>query len=77
MGAGGEAQDEDAGAGVSKAWDGAGPVGLIDVGATFGFAYAAAVVPETGAALTGDDGLMNLLEELRRSLCEGGCHCIP
>ena len=77
MGARGEAEDEDAGAGVSEAWDGARPVGLIDVGAALGLAYAAAVVAKTEAALTSDDGLMNLLEELRRSLCEGGCHCIP
>jgi hypothetical protein len=69
VGAGGEAEDEDAGAGVSEAWDGAGPVGLIDVGAALGLAYAAAIVAETGAAFTSDDGLVNLLEELRRSLC--------
>ena len=73
----GEAEDEDAGSGVAEAGYGAGPVGLVDVGATFGLAYAAAVVAKTGAALTSDDGLMNLLEELRRSLCEGGCHSIP
>ncbi len=87
VGARGEAEDEDAGSGIAKAGDGEGPVGLIDVGATFGLAYAAAVVAETGAAFTGDDGLMNLPEELRRSLCVdslgvdslgvGGCHCIP
>ena len=73
----GEAQDENASAGIAKSGYGAGPVGLVDVGATFGFAYAAAVVAETGAAFTGDDGLMNLLEELRRSLCARGCPCIP
>jgi hypothetical protein len=77
VGAGGEAEDEDAGSGIAEAGDGAGPVGLVDVGATFGFADAAAVVAETGAAFAGDDGLVNLLEELRRSLCVGGCHCIP
>ena len=77
VGAGGEAEDEDAGPGVAEAGYGAGPVGLIDVGAPFGLGYAAAVVAEAGAAFTGDDGVMNLLEELRRSLCVGGCHCIP
>jgi hypothetical protein len=77
VGAGGEAEDEDAGAGVAKAGYGAGPVGLVLVGASLGFADAAAVFAKAGAALTGDDGLMNLLEELRRSLCVGGCHCIP
>ena len=77
VGSGGEAEDEDAGSGVAEAGDGAGPVGLVDVGATFGFADAAAVGAETGAAFTRDDGLTNLLEELGRSLGAGGCHCIP
>jgi hypothetical protein len=77
VGAGGEAEDENAGSGVAESGHGAGPVSLVDVGATFGFAYAAAVVAETGTALTSDDGLMNLLEELRRGLCAGECHCIP
>ena len=80
--AGGEAEDEDPRAGVAKAGYRPGPVGLVEVGATFGLAYAAAVVAETGAKLAGDDGLMNLLEELRRSLCIDrlcveGRHCIP
>jgi hypothetical protein len=77
MGARGEAEDEDAGSGIAEARHGAGPVGLVDVGATLGFADAAAIVAETGAAFTGDDGLMNLLEELGRSLGVGGYHCIP
>jgi hypothetical protein len=72
-----EAEDEDSGAGVAKAGYRAGPIGLILIGAALGFADAAAVVTETGAALTGDDGLMNLLEERRDYLCVGGCHCIP
>ena len=33
VGAGGEAEDEDAGFGVAKAGDGAGPVGLVEIGA--------------------------------------------
>ena len=74
VGAGGEAEDEDAGAGVAKAGNGAGPVGLVDIGAAFGFADSAAVFAKTGAALAGDDGVVNLLEELRRNLCAGGCH---
>jgi len=77
VGAGGEAKDEDAGAGVAKAGNGASPVGLVLVGAAFGFADAAAVVAEAGATLTADDRSVNLLEELRRHLCSGGCHCIP
>ena len=86
VGAGGEAEDEDSGARVAKAGNGTGPVGLVLVGAAFGFGDAAAVVAKPDAALTGDDGavnllernlLVNLLEELRRNLCAGGCHCIP
>jgi hypothetical protein len=81
MGSGGEAEDEDAGARVAEAGDGAGPVGLVLVGAPFGLADAAAVVAKTGAAFAGDDGLVNLLEERRRglrvnSLGVGGYHCI-
>jgi hypothetical protein len=77
VGAGREAEDEDSGAGVAKAGDGTGPVGLVLVRAAFGFADAAAVGAKPGAALAGDDGFMNLLEELRRYLCVGGGHCIP
>ena len=71
VGAGGEAEDEDAGAGIAEAGDGAGPVGLVLVGAAFGFADAAAVVAKPGAAFAGDDGFVNLLEELSRNLCAG------
>ena len=82
VGAGGEAEDEDASARVAEAGHGAGPVGLVLVGTAFGLADAAAVCAKTGAAFAGDDGLVDLLEELRRSLCfdslgVGGCHCIP
>jgi hypothetical protein len=72
-----EAEDEDSGPGVAKARNGTGPVGLVDIGAAFGFADSAAVFAEARAALAGNDGPMNLLEELRRTLCVGGCHCIP
>lgn len=64
VGSRGQAKDEDAGAGVAKAGDRPGPVGLILVGATFGFADAPAVVAEPGAAFTGDDGGVNLLQKL-------------
>ena len=77
VGAGGEAEDEDSGPGVAKARDGAGPVGLVNISAAFGFADSSAVFTKTGAALAGDDGSMNLLEEWRRTLCVGGYHCIP
>jgi len=77
VGAGGEAEDEDSGAGIAKAGDGAGPVGLVVVGAAFGFADAAAVVAKPIASFTGGDGFVNLLEELSRTVCAGRCHCIP
>jgi len=68
VGAGSETENENSGAGVAEAGNGAGPVGLVLVGAALGLAYAAAVVAKTGAAFTGDDGLVNLLEE-RSRLC--------
>jgi hypothetical protein len=77
VGAGREAEDEDSGAGVAKAGDRPGPIDLVLIGTAFGFADAATVGAKAGAALAGDDGFMNLLEELRRYLCVGGCHCIP
>ena len=41
---GGEAEDEDAGVGIAEARDGFGPVFLITVGFTAGFADATAIV---------------------------------
>jgi len=76
VGAGGKSKDENVGAGVAKAGNGAGPVGLILVGAPFGLSNAATVFTKTRAAFTGDDGLMDLLEELWRGLRVGRCHCI-
>ena len=73
----GEAEDEDAGAGVTKAGNGAGPVGLILIGAAPGFADAAAVGAKAGTAFAGDDGLLNLQESRGRKLRAGGWHCIP
>jgi hypothetical protein len=75
--AGGEAENEDTGAWIAEARNGAGPVGLVDVGAPFGLTYVAAVSTKTGAAFTGNYGLVNLLEGLRRKLCVGMCHRIP
>jgi len=77
MGAGGEAKDEDAGARVSEAGNRTAPVGLVLVGAAFGLGDALAVGAESGTALTGDDGMMNLVEDGGRNLCAGGFHCIP
>jgi hypothetical protein len=76
MGSRGEAEDEDSGLGVAKAGYGARPVGLVVIGTPFGLADAAAVDAKTRAAFTGDDGFVNLLEDWRRTLCAGGCHCI-
>ena len=75
MGAGGEAEDENAGPGITKARDGTSPVGLILVRATLGFADAAAVVAKTRTAFTGGDGFVNLLKDSRGTV--GRCHCIP
>ena len=57
--------------GIAEAGDGAGPVGLVLVGAAAGFADAAAVVAQPGAALAGDDGVVNLLKDLIRNLYAG------
>ena len=77
VGAGGETEDEDAGAGVAKAGNGTAPVGLVLVGAAFGLGDATAIGSEAGAAFAGDDGLVNLREGGRRNLCAGLFHCIP
>jgi hypothetical protein len=77
VGAGGETQDEDAGAWIAEAGNGTAPVGLVLVGATFGLGDAAAVGSEPGATFAGDDGLVNLLEGGRRNLGAGWFHCIP
>jgi hypothetical protein len=74
--AGGKAEDQDAGAWVSEAGNGSRPVGLIQIGAAFRFADAAAVVAKAGTALTGDDGVTNLMKEWGRVLCVERCHCI-
>ncbi len=62
VGSGSEAEDQDAGAGVSEAGNGTGPVGLVLVGAAASLADAFAVFAEAGAAFAGDDGLADLLE---------------
>lgn len=74
---GSESKNEDACARVSEAGNGATPVGLVLVGAAFGFGYATTVGAETGAALAVDDGLLNLQEGVGRTLWGGSFHCIP
>jgi hypothetical protein len=75
--AGSEAEDEDTRAGVAEAGNGPSPVGLVLIGATFGLRDTSAVDTETGAALAVDDGLLNLLKVVGRTLCAGWFHCIP
>ncbi len=74
--AGGEAENQDACAWVAEAGNGTGPVGLIQVGTAFRFAYAATIVAKAGTAFTGNDGVTNLMKEWGRILCVERCHCI-
>jgi len=76
VGAGCEAKDEDAGAWIAKTGNGAGPVGLVEVGAAFGLANAPTVFAQARAETAGNDGFANLLEECRRTLDVGDGHCI-
>jgi hypothetical protein len=77
MGAGRQAKDKNSGSWVAKSGNGASPIGLVLVGAPPGFSDASTVFAQAGAALAGDDGFVNLLEEGRGDLCACGCHCIP
>jgi len=76
VGAGGKAENENAGSGVAEAGNGTGPVSLVQIGTAFRLADAAAVVTKAGTAFTGNDGVANLLEEWGRILCVKRCHCI-
>jgi hypothetical protein len=73
----GKSENENFRLGISKSGNRPGPVDLFLVGAAPGLPNAAAVVAKTGAELTRDDGFVNLIEKLKRSLCVGGCHRIP
>jgi hypothetical protein len=77
VGAGGQAEDKNSGSWVAKSGNGASPIGLVLVGAPLGFSDASTVFAQAGAALAGDDGFVNLLEERRCGRCACGCHCIP
>jgi hypothetical protein len=76
VGAGGQTEDENAGAWIAEPGNGTRPVGLVQVGAALRFADAATVVAKTGTAFAGDDGVTNLLKEWGRILCVERCHCI-
>lgn len=68
VGAGREAKNQNAGARIAKAGNRTGPVGLIKIGATSGLSNTSAILAKPGAAFTGDDGVVNLLEEFRGDL---------
>jgi hypothetical protein len=76
VGAGREAQDEDASAWIAKAGNRARPVGLIKVGAAFGLADALTVFAKARTKFAGDDRFANLQQERRRTLVVGSGHCI-
>ena len=62
VGSGSEAEDEDAGAGVTEARDGACPVVLVLIGAAAGFADASTVGAQAGTEFTGDDGVADVVQ---------------
>ena len=76
VGAWREAQDEDSGARITEAGNGTRPVGLVQVGATFGLADALTVFAQTRAEVAGDDRFANLLQGRGRTLVYGDCHWI-
>ena len=59
MSAGGEAKDEDAGAGGAEAGHGTSPVGLVEVGAATGLADSRAILAKAGTAAAGGDVLVD------------------
>jgi hypothetical protein len=65
VGARGEAEDEQAGAGVAEAGHGARPVFVVLVGAAAGLADAGAVVAQARAQLAADDRIANTFESGR------------
>jgi hypothetical protein len=76
VGTRGEPQNQDAGAWVAKAGNGASPVGLVHVGATLGLADTLTIFAQTRTEVAGDDRFTNLLQEQRRTLVDGDCHYI-
>jgi hypothetical protein len=72
----GQAEDEDAGAGIAETWNRTRPVGLLLVGAAFRLTNTATVGAEAGTAFAGDDGVVDLLEEGRRKEWRERRHCI-
>ena len=68
MGSGREAENEYAGAVISKARDGFGPVDVISIGCAARLTNTLAVGSETGTELAGDDALADGLEDDRDGL---------
>lgn len=62
VGTGGEADDDEAGLGVTERGDGAAPVGVGEVGAALDLGDVLAVVAEAGAALAIDDLALKVLQ---------------
>lgn len=77
MGAGSQAENEDAGAGVSEAGNGTGPVGLVLIGTASGFANSLAVTEKAGTTVAPYDGVVDLLQNGRERLDFRTAHCIP
>ncbi len=65
VGSGGEAADEDAGARIAEAGNGAGPVLVVLVGAAAGLADAGTVLAQTRAQFAGDDRFANAVQVRR------------
>jgi len=74
VGSRGEAEDEDASAGVSEAGHGTGPVGLILVGAALRLANTLTVGAEARTTLAGDDGLVDFEERGWERFGGRACH---
>jgi hypothetical protein len=77
VGSRGEAQDEDAGARVSKAWHRTCPVGLVLVGTALRLTNAFAVAAKARAALAGDDRFVNPKQRGWERFGGRACHYIP
>jgi hypothetical protein len=75
--AGGKPQNKNAGARVSEAGNGAGPVGLVLIGTASGFSDSAAIIAKARATVALDDRLADLLQNRREGLNFRTGHCIP
>jgi hypothetical protein len=62
VGSRGQAEDENAGAGIAEAGHGAGPVDVILVGAAAGFADAATIFAQAGAEFAAEDRLTDAVQ---------------